>query len=224
MKELIDYINEGILGNADDVLSQGDDEVMKLHILEQLHDLNLYYYNPYLSDDKIFNIFKNRGRWIVDVKGAITCYCTKDGELTDGTFKFGSIDGSFNVFREDDEDCPCTSFKYRPTTVYGDLYITKCPKLKDLKGCPRIVFGDLTINKTGLTTLKYFPITCKHLYLIENKDLKTTKGARRCDIKGCITAVKNGFTSDIEVFKEIGWLKNYNAVHTFDNSALAKCY
>ena len=215
---------EGILGDMEDTLKSGDDAVMMLHILEQLHDLNLYYYNPYLSDDKIFDIYKNSGRWIVDVKGTITCYCTKDGELTDGTFKFGCIDGSFNVFREDGEDCPCTSFKYGPTTVYGDLYITGCPKLKYLKGCPRIVFGDITINKTGLTTLKYFPITCNHLYLVKNKDLNTTKGARRCDIKNNITAIKNGFVSDIEVFKEIGWIKNYNAVHVFDDSTLAKYY
>jgi hypothetical protein len=121
-------LHESILADMEDTLNVGDDEVMRLHILKQLRDPNLYYVNQYRSDDELFYIFKNRGRWLVDVKDYITCFCNEDGELTDGSFKFNCIQRNFTIGSNDTHsmkpiDCTCKSLKYGPNAVYGDLYI-----------------------------------------------------------------------------------------------------
>ena len=122
MKDLKDTLTEGLLGDIEDTIAAGDDAAMKLHILKQLRNSELYYTNTYISDDKLFNIFKNRGKWKVDVNGYITCFCTEDGYLTDGSFSFNSVK-ELTIFEDDEQMCKCKSLKYGPSIIYGDLYI-----------------------------------------------------------------------------------------------------
>lgn len=224
-------LKESLLDNIEDNLAGGEDIAMRLHILKQLRDPNLYYVNQHWSDDELFYIFKNRGRWLVDVKDYITCFCNENGELTDGSFSFNSIKRHFTIGSNDVHsmtpiDCTCKSLKYGPTVVYGDLYITGCPKLKDLKDCPRHVGGEVAINNTGITTLKYFPSTCENVRVVNNKDLKTLKDAKRCNIKKQINIMHNGaeITSDIIRDSKMNVVMDSSYAYQGDDSMLAKLY
>ena len=212
-------LKESLLGDIESNFDAGDDIMTKAYILKQLRNTDLYYVNPHISDDRLFNIYKTRGKWKVDVNGFITCMCTKDGHLTDGTFSFHVIAGTFSIESE-----KCKSLEYGPTKIIEDFHISDCKDLKDLKNCPRIVGGDISIKNTGITTLKYFPKSCRNVYIMNNENLKNLKGVKPCNVRDCIVAAYNGFTSDAQMFKEIGWITPSNTfnVHRFDGSPLLK--
>ena len=52
------HLYESILDDIDDTLKQGDDDVMRLHILDQLQNEDLYWYNKLIPIDKAFRIHK----------------------------------------------------------------------------------------------------------------------------------------------------------------------
>lgn len=212
-------LKESLLDDIETTLTSDLDEIVKSNIIKQLRNTELYYVNPHMSDDKLFNIYKNRGKWKVDVNSFITCMCTDDGYLTDGSFSFHVIKGAFYI-----ESKNCKSLEYGPTTVYEDLHICDCKDLKDLKNCPRTVGGDIFVKNTGITSLKYFPGSCRNVYIMNNDNLKNLKGVKPCRVQDCIIAAYNGFTSDAQMFKEIEWItpSNMYNVHRFDGSPLLK--
>ena len=191
MKSLI----ESILSDMDDVLQSGDDESMKIHILNQLHNKNLYFYNEFLTDTQAFRINKKNGKWIVDLKTSITCYGTENGYVTDGTFSFGVAAKNFTIMPENkNKGCNVKSLKYGPTLVNGMYGIYNLPKLKNLNYCPIKIMGDTTIGYTGINTLKYCPEFIKFLEIVGNKKLKTFDIPKVTIDDGC-RLFNNGFIS-----------------------------
>lgn len=202
-------LKESILSDIESNLSLGNDEVeeyaAKMHILEELHDHKKYYYDKNRGDDKYFNIYKNRNKWLVDVNGFITCYCP-DGYVTDGSFEFGAIQKDFMICAEDDGDpCNCKSLQYGPKIVYGEYTIDACNDLKDLKHCPIHVYGEILVRDTGITTLKYFPKNCYAAKIINNKNLKSLKGTKICSVKRQIFIVGNGIDTTLDMLTNMGW-------------------
>lgn len=188
-------LRESLLADMDDVLQQGDDESMKIHILNQLHNKKLYYYNEFLTDNQAFKINKKNGQWIVDLKTSITCYGTENGYVTDGTFSFGVAAKNFLIMPENkNKSCNIKSLKYGPTLVNGMYDIYNLPKLKNLKYCPIKIMGDTTIGYTGINTLKYFPEYCQFFELVSNKKLKTFDISKVTINNGC-RLFNNGFIS-----------------------------
>lgn len=227
MKALIEYIDEGVLGDVDDILQQGDDEVAREHIIAQLTNPNLYYINRHTQFDKVFNIYKKRGKWIVDVNGFITCFCTEDGYITDGTYEFGTVSGPFSVTNNDDvceDKCRCKSLQYGPTMCKSDWTIENCPDLKDLKHCPKMVHGTASVTNTGIETVKYFPTYCEVAQFIGNDNLTTLKGAKRCTVARQIYFMCNGADITTDMIRNMPWQCNgadngkiYNAIIGDDN-------
>lgn len=196
---------EGILSDIDSTLSIGDDEIVKIHILDELHNPNKYYHFSNGNDDKYFNIFKHRNKWIVDVNGFINCYCP-DGYITDGSFEFGTIQKDFMICAADDGDiCNCKSLKYGPKIVYGCYTVDGCKDLEDLKYCPTQVLDEVLIRDTGITTIKYFPKSCYAAKIINNKNLKSLKGAKPCRVKRQIFIVGNGIDTTKDMLMNISW-------------------
>lgn len=202
-------LKESILSDIESNLSLSDKDVeeyaAKAHILEELHDPKKYYYDKNRGDEKYFNIYKNRNRWIVDVNGFITCYCP-DGYVTDGSFEFGAIQKDFMICAEDDGDpCNCKSLQYGPKIVYGCYTIDACKDLKDLRYCPVHVYDEILIRDTGITTLKYFPKNCYAAKIINNKNLKSIKGAKPCSVKRQIFIINNGIDTTLDMLTNMGW-------------------
>ena len=186
---------EGILADIDDVLQQGDDESMKIHILNQLHNKKLYYYNEFIPDNQAFRINKKGNKWIVDLKASITCFGTENGYVTDGTFSFGVAAGNFTIMPiNKNTDCNVKSLKYGPTLVNGIYSIYELHKLKNLKYCPVKIMSDVTIGYTGINTLKYCPEFIRYLEIVGNKKLKTFDIPKVTIEDGC-RLFNNGFIS-----------------------------
>lgn len=202
-------LKESILSDIESNLSLGNDKVeeyaAKMHILEELHDPKKYYYDKSQDDDKYFNIFKHRNKWVVDVNGFITCYCP-DGYVTDGSFEFGTIQRDFMICSENDGNpCNCKSLQYGPKIVYGCYTIDTCKDLKDLKYCPIQVVDEVLVRESGITTLKYFPRSCYAAKIIKNKNLKSLKGTKPCSVKRQIFIVDNGIDTTKDMLMNMGW-------------------
>lgn len=193
MKTLI----ESLLADMDDTLKAGDDEIMRQHIVEQLQNEDLYWYNQHIPIDKAFRIHKKGNKWIVDLKVNFTCYGTEDGYLTDGSFEFGVAAGSFSIINKNvGKPLNIKSLKYGPTLVNHSFSIMDCPKLKNLRYCPEKVMENMVIGDTGITTLKYFPEYCDFAEIVHNKNLKEFD-AKDITLKSGIRIYKNGFNSKL---------------------------
>ena len=191
------HLYESILDDIDDTLKQGDDDVMRLHILDQLQNEDLYWYNKLIPIDKAFRIHKKGKKWIVDLKINFTCYGTEDGYLTDGTFEFGVAASSFSLINKNiGKPLNIKSLKYGPTLVNHNFSIMDCPKLKNLRYCPKKVMENIVIGDTGITTLKYFPEYCDFAEIVHNTNLKEFD-MKDITLKSGIRIYKNGFNSKV---------------------------
>jgi hypothetical protein len=187
---------ESILGDMDDVINKGDDDVAKTHILEQLHDRTLYWYPKAIPDDKAFIIKKKGNKWIVDLKTNFTCYGTKEGYVTDGSFSFGVAAKDFIIMGGGENNtgkCNIKSLKYGPYLVNGQYCMIDCIKLKNLNYCPKKVMDNIVIADTNINTLKYFPEYVKFVEITHNKNIKAF------DI--CPTSIKDGIRLHNNGFK-----------------------
>ena len=214
---------ESILTNIEDTIKQGDDIVAKKHILDQLHDTELYDYDPWADDEEAFNIYKKDNKWFVDTKIPFKCRCNAKGELTDGTFSFGIAFDDFFIGRYD-KPCPLKSLKYGPTEVkgVGNFEISLCPNLKNLKYCPTIV-NSIAVQSTGITTLKYFPKECNVVRIDNNKQLTNLSDLKPCNIKSYLSMQRNGIITDKNILNTIKWKLTGNDWYCyFDNSNIFK--
>lgn len=213
-------LKESLLGDIEANMTKGkevEEDIIKEQILNFILTSRVYEYNNFTASDKLFKIYKKRNKWYVDVKSYITCYCTEDGHITDGTFSFGTVKGNFIVTSKDDNtQCPCISLNGCPERVEGAFYVMNSPNLKDLKGCPKNVFYEVSIQNTGITTLKYFPVNATTVTITDNKDLKTLNKAGRCYIDTQIQIWNNGvpFTKGdiVKMPWEIRNAKTYNSI------------
>lgn len=191
------HLYESILDDIDDALVKGDDDVMRQHILDQLQNEDLYWYNKLIPIDKAFRIHKKGKKWIVDLKVNFTCYGTEDGYLTDGSFEFGVAASSFSLINKNiGKPLNIKSLKYGPTLVNHNLSIMDCPKLKNLRYCPKKVMENIVIGDTGITTLKYFPEYCDFAEIVHNTNLKEFD-AKGITLKSGIRIYENGFNSKL---------------------------
>lgn len=198
-------ISEGILSGVDDALTAGDESIIKYNILKLLRNPEWFTISNNTSDEEYFDIRKYRGMWTVDVKSKghyIVCHCP-EGYITDGSFRFGSVDASFSIdTRDDDVPCKCKSLKYGPTSA-NDFQIINCPNLKDLKDCPRTIYKELYISNTGINTLKYLPaVAYDRVTIKDNKDLKTLNKAKKITTRNVYFA-HNGFECTEDMIKQV---------------------
>lgn len=213
---------ESILDNTEDVMNRFDDDFEKIHILKLLRNPEWFTIsNNAMNNDACFDIRKHRGQWVVDVKREaiyIVSHCP-EGYITDGSFRFGSCEVSFTITpKVDGTVCRCKSLKYSPT-VSRDFQVDTCPDLKDFKDCPRHVYDSLFISNTGITSLKYLPISANDAAIKGNKDLKSLKGAKKMTVDHHVVFYHNGFECTEQMIKDI-W--NVKGLIYDDNSYLAK--
>lgn len=213
-------LKESLLSDIETNMAKGkeaEEDIIKEQILNFILTSGVYEYNNFTASDKLFNIYKKRNKWYVDVNSYITCYCTEDGHITDGTFSFGTVKGDFVVTNKNgNTQCPCVSLNGCPEIVKGSFYIMNSPNLKDLKGCPKNVFYEILIQKTGITTLKYFPVTATTVTIIDNKELKTLNKAGRCYIETLVKIYNNGIPFTKGDIVEMPWVirntKTYKSI------------
>ena len=79
---------------------------------------------------------------VVDVKGDVKVKNREIESLTNGTFRFGTVQGCFYCVR-----CTkLTSLKGAPENVNSDFYCSDCSNLTSLEGAPEEVGGDFYCN------------------------------------------------------------------------------
>lgn len=192
---------EGILSDVEDTLSKSDADVEKHLIIEKLLDKEAYYFPSAFgprakTPDELFTIYKKGKQWIVDVNDQLTYY-GKYENVTDGSFKFGTVDGAFILSCKNGK---FKSFKYGPKRVYGDLDMYDCDGVKNLRYCPEQVADDFHLLCTQVETLKWLPryiggtFNCN-----DNKKLTSIKNCGKCNITGAVQLRNNGFKSSRRV-------------------------
>lgn len=192
---------EGILSDVEDTLSKSDVEIEKHLIIEKLLDKGAYYFPSAFgprakTPDQLFTIYKKGKQWIVDVNDQLTYY-GKYENVTDGSFKFGTVHGAFVLSCKDTK---FKSFKYGPKRVFGDLDMYDCDGVKNLRYCPEQVTDDFHLLCTQIETLQWLPryiggnFNCN-----DNKKLTSINKCGKCKITGAVQLRNNGFKSSRRV-------------------------
>ena len=204
MRPLIDYINEGILGDADDVLAVGDTYVTVENWLKEHYNVSRCTYD----------IVTTKNDCVVNVNGDIRMSVPMRGEpdhtaLTNGMFRFGTVNGDFDAnyqdlknlegsprvvtgkFTVDSNDCEFTC-EGGPDEVYGirlgsncvslegmpqkaHFIVCKYSKLTSLKGCGKADIYDFS-ESDMLESLEGIPACECFITLNSCKKLKNLKG------------------------------------------------
>ena len=222
-------LRESLLRKTKDKVAQSHDILSEESIRDIIFNSGYYEIGRFGGTDKAdsIKVYKKSGKWFVDVKDSIYCYGTPDGQITDGSFRFGTIDGDFIIASapEDSNKSKIKSLTYGPIDVKGGFQIWSNVGLTNLKDCPKYVRGGLIINDCTITTLKYFPIYVWGSILIsENKKLKSVADTTpRSRVESfSITFNNNGFVSSELTYRELNWEMPYGSKgFRFDKSIAA---
>lgn len=222
-------LKESLLSKTQIKVSAASETIDKETIKDKLINSGWYQFlcKRDADPDTYLNIYKKYGKWVVDVDCGMNCYGTQDGYVTDGSFRFGTINGEYNISSEptDREKSHICDLKYGPVRVEGGFSIFGNDKLKNLKDCPKYVLDGIIIHDTNITTLKYFPIYCAgSVYISNNKQLKTVTDTKFANIEAPSVAFKdNGFVSTELTKRDLKWeIKSYGRYgFRFDKSIAA---
>ena len=158
MKSLKIHVKESIFDDIEDIAS--NDTVL----IEQ-----------FLKDNyKITGSYIIKGG-VVDVKGDVKVKNREIESLTNGAFRFGTVQGCFYCVR-----CTkLTSLKGAPENVNGDFYCSDCSNLTSLEGAPEEVGGNFVCHYChNLTSLSGAPRKVwKGFDCDKCSELKSLKGA-----------------------------------------------
>lgn len=202
-------LRESLLGNTREKVAGISDIVQITEIRDKL--VNSGWYNFGKEDEQmdIFKIYKKNGKWFVDVDCGMNCYGTPDGGMTDGTFRFGTVNGYMRLTSapSDSRMCQIRSLKYGPHEVKGNFEIWENEHIKNLKDCPKYVHEGVIVYGTPITTLKYFPIWIGgNVTISENKSLKKLNDTKYCKILGSMVRIKeNEIVTTERTFNELNW-------------------
>ena len=124
------YLNESIWDIEDNVESDNKEFILAnvKRFIDNNYLDNMSRHCEYIFDEKQRKYIVNCKRDII-FKAKVEC-------LTDGTFKWGTVEGWFDC-----SNCPITSLEGAPEEVGMTFDCHKCTKLKSLKGAPETV-GD----------------------------------------------------------------------------------
>jgi hypothetical protein len=202
-------LRESLLGNTREKVAGISDIVQITEIRDKLVNSGWYGFGKEDEQMDIFKIYKKNGKWFVDVDCGMNCYGTPDGGMTDGTFRFGTVNGYMRLTSapSDSRMCQIRSLKYGPQEVKGNFEIWENEHIKDLKDCPKYVHEGIIVYGTPITTLKYFPIFVGGSVMIHNcRDLKKLTDTKDCEIRGMTVEFKgNGFVSNELSFRDLNW-------------------
>lgn len=149
MKNLIDYINESILGDIENTLSVSDNDLATELITNWINDNWLIQGNLTI---------KLEGKtWIVDCDGNVKW--PKTGKITNGMFAWGNVTGDFIYNVIDTEVQKAKSFVGLglPRFVGGELNLHGFKHIVNLEGLPDAVGSLIIIGFTKLNSLKGCP-------------------------------------------------------------------
>lgn len=89
--------------------------------------------------------------------------------------------------------------------IFNDnLSIKDCENLTTLKDGPKKIHGIITINGCGLTSLEYFPVGARSIYIYNCQELKTLKGAPKEVTRNFYCVNCNGLTNLIGAPEKVG--------------------
>lgn len=221
-------LKESLLSKTKDKVANVPSMVDEELILDKLINSGWYLFQCPKDkiDSSLFKIYKQRNKYFVDVNCGVTCIGTPEGMITDGTFRFGKINGEFIIVpsSQSRKKSQLKSLEFGPIDV-ETFNIFDNEQLKDLKGCPKYVrSGGVLISDTNITSLKYFPIYVGgNIYITHNEKLKSVSDTKFCNVEGLTVVFKsNGFVSSELTKRELNWtMLNVRHGFRFDKSIAA---
>ena len=165
MKSLYTFITEGVLSDIDDTLSNGTTYVDVENWLNEHYNINGTY---------DINVLKND--CIVNVDGDVRMKITRGGydSLTNGMFRFGTVNGNFDANYQNLKD-----LKGSPRIVTGKFNIKDNNKLFTCEGGPDKVFS-IVLGHTCIS-LEGMPQEVESFIMCTNSNLKTLKGCGKAN-------------------------------------------
>lgn len=193
-------ILEGVLMDVEKSIETADTDLAKMkmdHIISILTDKSkfLFYDTKHPWDIKLEN-----GECYVDVFGQMTVF----DFITDGSFKFRKVNGNY-IISNPEGGKKLKSLEGGPVEVTGDFDIYYGAGLKDLKGCPEKIGGNLFIGGTKINSLKYFPKEVGgSVRIMENPKItkKSLNNLPPCKIGDYLTFFKNGVGANDLLFSD----------------------
>lgn len=165
MKSLYTFITEGVLSDIDDTISNGTTYVDVENWLNEHYNINGTY---------DINVLKND--CIVNVDGDVRMKITRGGydSLTNGMFRFGTVNGNFDANYQNLKD-----LKGSPRIVTGKFNIKDNNKLFTCEGGPDKVFS-IVLGHTCIS-LEGMPQEVESFIMCTNSNLKTLKGCGKAN-------------------------------------------
>ena len=130
MKTLNQYINESILDDEDELVTNSSTEIIKNFIDDN-----------YKVSGKL-DIKESNNIYIVNCNGDVRIKNDKITQLTNSFFEWGEVKGAFSCYE-------CKSLKSlqgAPKKVGRSFYCSDCESLTSLEGAPKKVGGDFGCN------------------------------------------------------------------------------
>ena len=195
MKNLYDYIQEGILDNANKQLKDLDSAIHK-NVVDEIINYITENYTVAKSNLKVSKKTNSDGKYIVNSKRSVVVK-NKDIESIDNElFVWGKVDGNFECYNchklknligspeyvgGNFSCCNCTgliTLMGSPKEVMKDFDCRHCANLKTLEGCSEIVNGNFYCTYCkGLISLKGAPRKTGNFTCYGCESLVTLEGA-----------------------------------------------
>lgn len=187
MKDLIEYINEGLLKGQAGTLASGDSDIASIYVEDFLNSIYLCPSGEEKIPMTISNKANNKGQYEVVIHTSIKLrdrWTTPDGKepesLTNGKFIIKKVEGDFRI-----PHLNLSSLEGCPEEITGNVSLGAVSyrgHITTLKGGPKKIGGMFKIVSWHLESLDYLPEIGKD-FICDANNLKSLKGCQK-HIKG----------------------------------------
>jgi hypothetical protein len=200
MKDLIEYINEGLLKGQANTLASGDSDISSIYVEDFINSIYLCPDGEDKVPMTISDKTNNKGQYEVVIHASIKLrdrWTTPDGKapesLTNGMFIIKKVEGDFRI-----PILNLNSLEGCPEEVDGNVLLGGIGyggHITTLKGAPKKVGGMFKIVSWHLESLEYLPKIGKG-FVCDANNLKSLKGCPK-HIKGDFR-VMSQYITDLE--------------------------
>lgn len=203
MKDLIEYINEGLLKGQAGTIASGDSDISSIYVEDFINKIYFGKNKKYKKSKIMMTISdkpNNKGLYEVVIHESITLkdkWQTEDGQnvtsLTNDCFVIKKVKGDYII-----PTVTLNSLEGCPEIVEGDcMFGTNSYRghITTLKGCPKKVGGTFMFSLLHLESLDYLPEIGKDLFC-NGCDIKSLKGCPK-HVKGDFK-IMSRYITDLE--------------------------
>jgi hypothetical protein len=168
---------ESILDDIEDTIKAGDKKIEEYNIREFIKKNYEILPVTYADVSNPIEIRNSNDVCEVIINGRLNLKNKSLKTLTDGTFRFKTVNGIFDI-----SDSNIETLENCPETV-DSFYATNCTKLKSLQYCPKCVDYLFEISGcTGIKNLKYMPERIGSFIDVSGCSISNLRGLSKVEI------------------------------------------